>query len=70
MAGVTKYVHLIGTEQVQSAAAAMGRAAEEMKRAASQIEYTLQQNARSQDELLSRLENALRDDRLKRGLPE
>lgn len=45
-------MHLIGTEQIQSAANTMKEAAHEMHRAAGSIEYTLQQHKRDMEEFV------------------
>lgn len=48
----TKYVHLIGVEQIQSAANTMREAAHEMGRAAGEISYALEQHKRAMDEFV------------------
>lgn len=53
------YVTLLGAEQVQSAANTMRAAAEEMSRAASSIDHSLQQHRQFMDDWLSRFEAAV-----------
>jgi len=48
-------VHLVGAEQVQTAANTMKAAAAEMSRAASAIQEALERNQRFMDEWLTRL---------------
>lgn len=55
---MSEYMHLIGAEQVQSAANVMRAAADEMSRAATSIEYTMQQHQRFMEDWLQRLEAA------------
>lgn len=55
------YVTLLGVEQVQSAANTMRSAAEEMQRAASTIDASLQQHRMFLDEWLSRFESAMKE---------
>ena len=55
---MTEYTHLVGAESVQNAGMSIREAAEDMKRAASQIEYCMQGHQRFLDEWLSRLEAA------------
>jgi len=52
-----KYITLLGSEQVQSAASTMARAAEDMNRAASSISAALESHQRFLDDWLSRLED-------------
>lgn len=56
---MTEYVHLIGVEQIQTAANSMRSAADEMQRAASSLDYSLQQNQRFMDDWLQRFEAAI-----------
>lgn len=53
------YMHLIGSEQVQSAGSEMRRAAEDMQRAASSFYGTMQQHQRFMDDWLQRFEAVL-----------
>jgi hypothetical protein len=55
---MSEYVHLIGAEQVQSAASAMSSAASEMQRAANSIDSTLELFMRRFEEQVGRLEAA------------
>lgn len=54
-----KYIHLIGTEQVQQAARTMRSAAQEMSQAANSISYTMENHQRFLDEWLGQLVDAL-----------
>ena len=54
---MTQYVHLIGTEQVQSAANTMREAANTMHRAANEIAYALQKHTEMMREFMDRLTN-------------
>lgn len=56
---MSDYIHLIGTEQVQSAANTMSSAAEEMKQAANNMEDTFRRHQLFLDDWLLRLEAAL-----------
>lgn len=58
---MAEYVHLVGAEEVSRAAASMRNAAEEMQRAATNIEATLDQHHRFLDDWLSRLDATLQD---------
>lgn len=49
-------VHLIGAEDVRSAGNTISGAADEMKRAAGNIDYALQQHQRFMDDWLQRFE--------------
>jgi hypothetical protein len=53
---MTEYIHLVGAEEVTRAASQMSSAAEEMKRAAMNIDDALSRNQRFMDEWLYRLE--------------
>lgn len=53
------YVTLLGAEQVQSAANTMKHAAEEMTRAASSLQWALEQHERRMTEWLDRFEMVL-----------
>ena len=64
---MTEYVHLIGTEQMQNAAHTFSSAVERLSHIQLIDEFRLQRTA---EDLLSRLETILADDRKKRGLPE
>jgi flagellin-like hook-associated protein FlgL len=55
---VTEYVHLIGAEDVRTAANTMSSAADSMRSAASSIDSTLGLFIRRFDEQVSRLEAA------------
>lgn len=57
---MSSYITLLGAEQVQSAASTMRSAAEEMSRAASSIDYSLQQHRQFMDDWLARLEEVMR----------
>lgn len=52
-------VMLIGTEQVQTAANTMRSAAEDMKQAASSMDFSLQQHRNFLDDWLQRFEQVL-----------
>jgi len=52
---MAKYMHLIGTEQVQSAANTVKEAAHEMTRAANTIHFALQRHEQVMQELLEEL---------------
>lgn len=52
-------VHLIGAEEVRSAGNTISHAADEMKRAAGNMEYALQQHQRFMDDWLQRFEAAV-----------
>jgi len=56
---MSEYMHLVGTEQVQSAGVSMRGAAEEMNRAAMQIDATMERHQRFMDDWLQRLEQVL-----------
>jgi hypothetical protein len=58
---MAEYVHLVGAEQVQSAAITMRSAAEEMSRATSQITYSLEAHQRFMTDWLVQLDGILRD---------
>ena len=49
-----KYIHLIGTEQVQQAARTMRSAAQEMSQAANSISYTMENHQQFLDEWMGR----------------
>lgn len=53
---MTEYMHLVGAEDVRSAANTMRGAAETMSNAASNIGYTLEAHHRFMDDWLSRFE--------------
>ena len=57
---MSEYIHLVGAEQVQSAANRMASAAEDMKRAASQMDESLMRQQRFLDDWLLRLEEVLK----------
>ena len=50
-----KYMHLVGAEQVQSAANTMSSAAETMRRAANEITYALDKHSNMMRELVDTL---------------
>jgi len=52
-------MHLMGAEQIQQAANTMRNAAEEMNRAASRMEYTLQQHERFLSDWLQQFRDVL-----------
>lgn len=54
-----EYVHLVGTEDVRTAANTMRSAADGMNHAASNIEYALEKHQRFLDDWLLRLEAVL-----------
>lgn len=56
-----EHVYLMGTEQVQSAASSMRAAAEEMKSAASSIDWSLQQHRQWADQWLADFRMALEE---------
>jgi len=58
---MSEYIHLIGAEQVQSAANAMRSAADDMQRAANQISESMLAQQRFLDDWLSRLDGTLSD---------
>jgi len=58
---MAEYVHLIGAEDVRSAASTMSSAAHEMQRAASSIEHSLECHQRFLDDWLIRLDGMLSD---------
>lgn len=53
------YITLVGADQVQSAAGTMRGAAEEMRRAASQIDDALSRHQRFLDDWIMRFESAV-----------
>ena len=53
---MSEYIHLVGAEQVQSAANTMSYAADEMKRAAANLDQSLFQQRQFMDEWLVRLQ--------------
>ena len=53
-----EFMHLVGTEQVQQAAATMVQAAREMQAAANALEWSLEQQRRFMDDWLARLVEA------------
>lgn len=55
------HITLLGTEQVQSAASTMRSAADEMSRAASNMDGALERHQRFMDDWLSRFEQVLAD---------
>lgn len=55
------HITLLGAEQVQSAASTMRSAADEMSRAASNIDGALERHQRFMDDWLSRFEQVLAD---------
>lgn len=61
---MTEYIHLVGTEQVQSAANSMRSSAETMKMAANQIDSSLDMFIRRFEELVTRLELVARLERV------
>ncbi|HAF43767.1 MAG TPA: hypothetical protein DCK83_02155 [Gallionellaceae bacterium] len=56
---MSEYVHLIGAEQVQSAAVSMRGAAEEMRQAAMTIDGALERHRLFMDDWLQKLEQVL-----------
>jgi hypothetical protein len=54
-----RYVTLLGAEQVQSAASTMSSAADEMKRAASEIGYAFDNHHRFMDDWLMRFQQVM-----------
>ena len=56
---MAEYIHLVGAEQVQTAANTMKAAAEEMSRAASSIQEAIDRNQRFMDDWLTRFWDAL-----------
>lgn len=58
---MAQYITLLGAEQVQSAAGTMRSAADEMQRAASNIEATLAAHQQFLDDWLNRLDGVLQD---------
>lgn len=60
---MAEYMHLIGVEQMQSAANSMNRAAERMQQVASSFEYAAQRQQQLLDDWLVRFTDAI--DRLK-----
>ena len=60
---MSEYMHLVGAEQVSSAAYTMREAASNMQRAADSMGYNLEQHQRFLDDWLGRFEAAV--DRLK-----
>lgn len=58
---MSEYVTLMGAEQVQSAARTMSQAANEMVRAASNIDNALERHERFMSEWLNRFEQILAD---------
>ena len=58
---MSQYITLIGTEAVQSAAITMRDAAEEMRRAANQLDESLRQNQQFMLDLLTDFQTILRE---------
>lgn len=58
---MAEYMHLIGAEDVRSAASTMSSAASEMSRAASSISYSLEAHQTFLNDWLVRLEGMLSD---------
>ena len=58
---MSQYITLIGTEAVQSAAITMRDAAEEMRRAANQLDESLRQNQQFMLDLLTDFRTILRE---------
>ena len=56
---MTEYVHLIGVEQVQSAANQMNHAAEKMQQAASSFEYAMERQRMFMETWLQQFEQIL-----------
>ncbi len=56
-----EYVHLIGAEDVRSAASTMSSAASEMSRAASSIAHSLECHQQFLNDWLNRLDGVLQD---------
>jgi hypothetical protein len=56
---VADHITLLGAEQVQTAANTMRNAAEEMSRAASNLDYALENHRRYMDDWLSRFETII-----------
>ena len=56
---MSEYMHLIGAEQVQTAANTMREAAHDMQNAASTMDFSLQQHRNLMDDWLQRLEQVL-----------
>lgn len=56
---MAEYMHLVGAEQVQTAANTMRSAAEDMRRAASGMDDALERHRRFMDDWLQRFESAL-----------
>ena len=55
----TQYMHLIGTEQIQSAANRMVEAAHEMNRAADTIHFALQRHEQMMQDLMIKMDDLI-----------
>jgi hypothetical protein len=58
---MSNFMTLIGAEEVSRAASSMQDAAEQMKQAASSIDFSLETHRRFMDDWLSRFETALKE---------
>jgi hypothetical protein len=67
---MSQYITLLGAEAVENAGHRMSRAADTMSSAASAIASVMHTMQMQQDDFLMRLNSILREDRLKRGIPE
>lgn len=56
---MSEYVHLLGAEQVQSAASSMRSSAELIQRSVENLSYALELHHRQMEELLQRFEAAV-----------